>query len=161
MGESTEKLEVENILAELDSFLNQYEIANHINLCESDASVYESLNFSTKQLKDLSNEEALTHSYLIQTYISKLTHKQNKETARFEWACNAFNDMYIRCMNNTEFPDYTSNLSKEQIICDKYPVVNKLREIMRKSKTVCTLYTNKITPLNKTAEILYQLSRIK
>ena len=161
MEEPTEELEVEKILEELDSFLNQYEIANNINLCESDVAVYESLNFSQEQIKALTNEEALTHSYLIQTYISKLTHECNKEAARFEWASNAFNDIFLHHLNNTEFPDYTSKLSKEQIICDRYPIVDKLRQIMRKSKTVCTLYTNKFPPLTKTAEILYQLSRTR
>lgn len=161
MAENPEELEVDKILEELDSFLNQYEIANNINLCESDVAVYESLNFSVEQLKELSPEDALTHSYLIQTYISKLTHECNKETARFEWASNAFNDAFLHYLNNTDFPDYTSKLSKEQIICDKYPVIDKLRDIMRKSKTVCTLYMNKFPPLTKTADILYQLARTR
>jgi hypothetical protein len=161
MVESTEKLEVTKVLDELDSFLNQYELANNINLCESDVAVYESLNFSQEQLMALTNEEALTHSYLIQTYISKLTHDHNKEVARLDWATNAFKDLLHHYLPITTFEDYTKYETKEQIICDSYPVANKLREIMRKSHTICTLYNNKFPPLGKTADILFQLARTR
>mgnify|MGYP003626512488 CR=1 FL=1 len=161
MAGTTDELEVDEILKELDSFLAQYELSHNIDMCESDAAVYESLNFSQEQLKELSNEDALVHSYLIQTYISKLTHDHNKEIARFEWASDAFNDLLYHYLSVTQFDDYTKHGVKEQMICDTHPVVEKLRKVMRKSKTVCTLYTNKFPPLGKLADILFQLARTR
>lgn len=161
MAEPTEELEVDKVLDELDGFLKKYEITNNISLCESGAAVYESLNFEQAQLRALSNEDALTHSYLIQTYISKLTHEHNKEVARYEWASNAFNDLLHHYLPITEFENYTKYETKEQILCESYPVLGKLREVMRKSQTVCTLYNNKFPALSKTADILFQLARTR
>lgn len=159
MAENIEELEVEKILQELDSFLQKYELVNNVSMCESNAAVYESLNLDQKQLKALSSEDVLIHAYLIQTYISSLTHTYNKEMARLDWATDAFNDLLHHYIPITEFDDYTKFETKEQIVCESYPVVGKLREIMRKSKTVCTLYNNKFPALTKISDILFQLTR--
>jgi len=153
--------EEQEYLEAIQSFIKQYEMSNHLDLVNTNPVVCESFNLTRDQMAEMSGEDALHHSYLITTYLSKLTNCLNQEKVKMTYVKNSFSDLLGHHLAIEPFPPYTTKETKEQIICEKYENVQKTRELLRKIEIAIQLYDDKLHPVKKLGDILYQLARTK
>lgn len=153
--------EEQELLKQIESFIKQYEMSKHLDLVDINPVVCESLNLTRDQMAEMSGEDVLHHSYVITTHLSKLTSYFNEEKAKMSFVKAAFLDALNHYLATESFPQYTSKETKEQVICEKYEIVHKIRELLRKIETTIQLYDDKFYSLKKIIDILYQLARTK
>jgi hypothetical protein len=153
--------EEQELLEKIESFIRQYEMSKHLDLVDINPVICESLNLTRDKMAEMSGEDVLHHAYVISTHVTKLTVYFNEEKAKMAFIKAAFSDGLNHYLATEPFPPYTTKETKEQIICEKYEIVHKTRELLRKIETTIQLYDDKFYSLKKLIDILYQLARTK
>jgi len=153
--------EEQELLEKIESFIKQYEMSKHLDLVNTNPVVCESLNLTRDKMAEMSGEDVLHHAYVVTTHLNKLTSYLNEEKAKESFVKAAFSGFLNHHLAVESFPPYTTKETKEQIICEKYEIVHKTRELLRKIETTIQLYDDKFYSLKKLIDILYQLARTK
>lgn len=153
--------EEQELLEKIESFIKQYEMSKHLDLVNINPVVCESLNLTRDKMAEMSGEDVLHHAYVVTTHLNKLTSYLNEEKAKESFVKAAFSGFLNHHLAVESFPQYTTKETKEQVICEKYEIVHKTRELLRKIETTIQLYDDKFYSLKKIIDILYQLARTK
>ena len=149
------------IIDAIEGLINRYEMANNLDIAVTPPEIYNAVNLSIEELSEMTGEQILHTAYLITGHVSKLRSELNRQTAILNNVTWPFEDGmgYYLAPGKMKFPEYTSNLSKEQLICEQVPLLKKLRQLKRKVETVVRLFDGKIAPLEKQIELLYSIGR--
>ncbi|REK50290.1 MAG: hypothetical protein DWQ49_15800 [Bacteroidetes bacterium] len=153
--------EERELITKIESFINQYEIGGNLGLVKLDPAICDSLNIDRSTMAEMSSEDVYHSAYLIQSHISRVITDKNRHKVIFQQIESAYKDAINHYLPSMTFPDYTKYEAKEQMICEKYETVFKLRELMRKVHSVLVLYDDVIEPFRKMADTLNNLARTK
>jgi hypothetical protein len=149
------------ILSDIEKIINQYEMEHHLDLIKTNPKLVESLNISRELLAEMSSEDVLHHAYVIAGHINKLSSECNRQKCALQHIQNAYNDGMSQYLATMEFPEYTKNEVKEQMVCMKHKVVYKLRELMRKIQACVQLHQDDCQSLRRMHDDLNQIARGK
>jgi len=153
--------EEKEMIEKIEAFISKYEIGENLGLIKLDPAVCESLNIDRGTMAEMSSEDIYHSAYLIQAYIGKTTNQKNKNKIILFQIESAYRDAINHYLFSMTFPNYTKNETKEEMICDKHPMVFKLRELTRKIQSILILYDDFIEPLKKMADTLFYVGRTK
>ena len=154
--------EEKQLIEKIERFINQYEIGGNLNLIKLDPAICESANIDRSTMAEMSSEDVYHSAYLVQAYISKITNEKNRNKVILFQIESAYKDAIHHYLGGSmKFPEYTKYETKEQMICEKYQIAFKLRELMRKIQSVAILYDDIIEPLKKMSDTLNHVGRTK
>ena len=153
--------EERQLIEKIETFINQYEIGGNLNLIKLDPAICESLNIDRSAMAEMSSEDVYHSAYLVQAYISKITNEKNRNKVILFQIESAYKDAIHHYLGSMKFPEYTKYETKEQMICEKYQIAFKLRELMRKVQSVAILYDDIIEPLKQMSDTLNHVGRTK
>ena len=153
--------EEKQLIEKIETFINQYEIGGNLNLIKLDPAIWESANIDRSTMAEMSSEDVYHSAYLVQAYISKITNEKNKNKVVLFQIESAYKDAIHHHLGSMKFPEYTKYETKAQMICEKYEIAFKLRELMRKIQSVVILYDDIIEPLKKMSDTLNHVGRPK
>lgn len=149
------------IMDAIEGLITRYEMTNNLDIAVPSPEIYNAVNLGAEELSEMTGEQILHTAYLISGHVSKLRSELNRQTAILNNITWPFEDGmgYYLAPGKMKFPEYTSNSSKEQLICEQVPLLKKLRQLKRKVETVVRLFDGKIAPLEKQIELLYSIGR--